>query len=167
MHVNDDMHWRFHRCLHKCIEDVVHVKVDDILDEHKHICKEHVQRLLQNTYTLPKKNYSFLQHVATRKLQSHIKRRYLLPYAIEQTTIIIFYVTINSLATPKLALHAFMVPHFYKCVMQFILCLELGTISIPDAECLLTCHLIFCSSVFMAFATCYIRKRFTYQHDAF
>ena len=53
MHVNVDMHWRFHECLHERMGHAVDIKVDDILVEHGYIHKEHVQKLLQNTHMLP------------------------------------------------------------------------------------------------------------------
>ena len=84
MHVNDTMHWRSHGRLYERMEHVVDFKVDDILDEYKHIHKEHIQRLLKNTHILFQKHYSFLQHVAARKLQSHIKHHILLSYAINK-----------------------------------------------------------------------------------
>ena len=63
------MHWRCHGRLHERMGHAVDVKVDDILDEHGHIHKEHVQKLLQNTHMLPLKGfYSFQHHVATRQL---------------------------------------------------------------------------------------------------
>ena len=53
MYVNVDMHWRYHGCLHERMGYDADVKVDDILDEHGHTHKKHVQNLLQNTHMLP------------------------------------------------------------------------------------------------------------------
>jgi hypothetical protein len=50
MHINVDMHWCFHGHLHERMGYDVDIKVDDILDEHGHTHKEHVQKLLQNTH---------------------------------------------------------------------------------------------------------------------
>ena len=47
-----DMHWRCPRRLHERIGHVVDVMVNDILDDQKHIHKERVQKLLQNTHML-------------------------------------------------------------------------------------------------------------------
>jgi hypothetical protein len=43
----------------------------------------------------------------------------------------IFYAMTKSLATPKLTLHAFMLSHCHERMMSFILCIQLGTTSIP------------------------------------
>ena len=59
MHVNDDTHWHSHGCLRECMRHAVDVKVDDILDEHKHIHKEHIQSLKKNTHILQKKIVHF------------------------------------------------------------------------------------------------------------
>ena len=40
------MHWRDHRRLYERMRHIVHVKVDDILDEHRYIYKKYVQKLL-------------------------------------------------------------------------------------------------------------------------
>ena len=53
MYVNVDIHWRCYRRLYERMEHVVDIKINDILDEHGHIHKEHVQKLLQNTHILP------------------------------------------------------------------------------------------------------------------
>ena len=48
---HDKYRWCY-RHLHERIRHAVDVKVDDILDEHGHIHKDHVQKLLQNTHML-------------------------------------------------------------------------------------------------------------------
>ena len=84
-----------------------------IKNMYKSYCKTHIY--------CHKKNYSFPQHVATRQPQSYIKRRYPLTWAIEQTVKTMFYAITKSLATPKLTLHASMLPHCYECIMSFLL----------------------------------------------
>ena len=50
--LHHDKYRRCHRHLHERIRHAVDVKVDDILDEHGHIHKDHIQKLLQNTHML-------------------------------------------------------------------------------------------------------------------
>ena len=50
MHINVDMHWRGHRRLHKHIEHVVDIKVDDILDKHEYIHEETCIKVIANIH---------------------------------------------------------------------------------------------------------------------
>ena len=97
MHVNVDMDWRCHGRLHERMGHAVDVKVDDFLDKHWHIHKKTCTKIIaKDTYITINFFYSFPQHVATRKLQSYIKRRYPLACAIEQTGKTMFYATTKS-----------------------------------------------------------------------
>ena len=60
MHVNVDMHWRRHGRLYKYMGHDVDVKVDDILDEHGHICKEICTKVItKHTYVVIKNLFNF------------------------------------------------------------------------------------------------------------
>jgi hypothetical protein len=111
------------------------VVMNAYMNMYKSYCKTHI--------CCHKKIYSFPQHVATRKLQSYIKRHYPLACVKEQTgkNNVLCHDKITS--HPKLTSHSSMLPHCHECMMSFVLCIQFGTTPIPAAACLLTCRFFF------------------------